>query len=601
MVNKPEIGAYRDPSPGELCCSATCYTAAPELRFSRFVIASAAKQSRAPRAALDCFAALAMTDRFSSTNYGINRLLRASRYSGTVGTAKILDRVARVTSGRQPVSPMALVAILCFVLGLDQLLLWMFLGLLPSWSIAPAIMLVALPAVFLARQPGLGTDYRPTGKMVAACSLIAAIVFLLGGEGRLFYANTDWQVRSAVLHDLTLYPWPFVYDVRSAPDLLRAPIGMYLGPALIGKGIGYHAAEWAMFAQNAAMLSLLFVLGSWLFDTARSRSIALAIFLGFSGMDIIGQLMAGQPLLLSSERWNVAIFTAHLAQVFAVPQHGLAGWIGALLYLLWRDAKIPLTGFLTPIPLLVLWSPLAVMGIVPFAALAGIITLMRRELQPRDIVLAALTLAIAAPSLLYLSSGSGAVGGGGAAIGVSQYVIFELIEVGPYLMGLAFLGWRGRFGGATLAVTAVVLLAAPLIQVGTSSDFVMRASIPALAILALSVADVLVRPSEPSGILWRRVIIGAWLIGLATPAFEIVRAVVYPPAPEVVCSYFGVVPGGFDTYITPLSRANPLIAPANPARIRPNDPARCWTGKWPNPLYREFPERVAPQDRDERL
>lgn len=516
-------------------------------------------------------------------------------------TTTPFDPVSHVVRSWPSVSPTFLVAILCGALGLDQVLLWRFLGLVTVWGLAPGIALVALLPLLL-REPVASRDNcRPRVKVALVCALIAALVFLLGGEGRLVYANTDWQVRAAVLRDLTLDPWPFVYDVRATPDLLRAPLGMYLAPALIGKGLGYHAAEWALFCQNTALLGMLLVLGCWLFDTARSRRIAVGIFLGFSGMDIVGQVLSGQALLLSSERWNVAVFTAHLTQAFAVPQHGLAGWIGALLFLLWRDRKIALAGFLTPIPLLTLWSPFAVMGIVPFAALAATAALAQREVRLRDILLPGLTLAIAMPSLLYLASGSGAVGGRGAAIGVSQYLVFELIEVGPYLAGLAFLGWRSRFGGATLVVTASVLLLAPFIQVGTSNDFVMRASIPALAILALSVADVLVQPSNPARGVWRYTLVGALLLGLATPAFEIVRAFAYPPAPEMQCSYFGVVPGGFDTYITPLAHANRLIAPTNPTRIKPDDPKRCWAGKWPNPLYREFPNRVMPADRDDRL
>lgn len=535
---------------------------------------------------------------------GVNHTLMPLRYLGTMKSRNDPD-LGAVAGDRRTRSPLPLVALLCFALGLDQLLLWSFLGLVPRWAVAPGIVLVALPALLLLRQPGIGVGIRldrsPGPKTVAVCALVAAAVFLLGGEGHLFYANTDWQVRAAVLRDLTLDPWPFVYDVRAAPDLLRAPLGMYLAPALFGKAMGFHGAEWALFAQNTALLTTVFVLGSHLFETTRSRWIALGIFLGFSGMDIIGQLLEQQPLLLSSERWSVAIFTAHLTQAFAVPQHGLGGWIGALLFLLWRDGKLPLTGFLTPIPLLALWSPFAVIGIAPFAALAGLISILHRRLRPADIALPALTLAIALPGLLYLTSGSGAVGGGSAPITVSQYLIFELIEVGPYLTALGFIGRHGRFGGAALAVTTLVLLIVPFIQVGTSSDFVMRASIPALAILALAVTDVLVRPIETEHRLWRNILIGALALGSATPAFEIVRAFVYPRAPEVVCSYFGVVPGGFDTYITPLSRANPLIAPRAPTRIKPNDPARCWTGKWPNPLYHDFPERVAPQDRDERL
>ena len=494
-----------------------------------------------------------------------------------------ISRPQRADTGHYP-----LLALFCLI-AMAQPMLWRFLGLS---ILAQSVGLVALAAAVFLFSRAIKTSplaLRPLdGKVLIIGLAVAATVFVLGSEGRLFYAHTDWQVRRAVLGDLARFQWPFAYEVDGGPHFLRAPIGLYLSPASIGKLIGHDAQEWAMLAQNTALFGCVIALGARLFDRPRTRWLALFMFLGFSGMDVIGQLLDHQPLTLDSERWNVAIFTAHLTQAFGVPQHALAGWIGALLYLLWRDGKLPLVGFLAPLPLLPLWSPLAVMGLIPFAAHAGIETLRHRALRPRDIALPALTTLIALPGLVYLASGSSAVGGGAIALTPSQYLIFEALEVAPYLLALVFIGWRGLFGGATFVIAAAVLLVSPFIQVGQSGDFVMRASIPALAILSLALADTLARPALSEERLWRTVACGAFAIGVFTPACAIYRAVAYPPAPRVLCSYFGVVPHGFSTYVTPLDAVSPLVRPAAPALIHPHDPSPCWSGPWPDPLEEFF-------------
>lgn len=498
------------------------------------------------------------------------------------------------TGPRARISVASIVVVLGALLAVDQVLLWRFLRLVGDGAAAALAAIVIGAAIWVARRP---TRWSPDAiglPTLASAAALAFALMLLGGEGRFFYVTTDWQVRSAVLRDLTLYPWPFAYAVRAEPDLLRAPLGMYLAPAMAGKLFGgQRVAELAMLAQNSFVLTCLFgVAASW-FDTARARWTAAALFIGFSGMDVIGTLLAGQPLAMNPERWNLAVYSAHLSQIFWVPLHGFAGWIGAALYLLWRTRGMPVGWMLAPTPLLMLWSPLALMGLLPFAAHAAIETIRTRRLTIADVAAPVLTTLISLPALLYLASGSGAVGGSAAVLPFNHYVAFELIEVAPYILGLWFIGRDTRFGGiATLALVTALLLLMPYGQVGRSNDFVMRASSPALAILALMVIDRLLQPRRDGDRLWRGIMAGALAIGMVTPAFELWHAVSLPRGPQVRCSYFGVVPGGADTYLTPLALLSPVIAPRGPALIRPHDPTPCWSGPWPGPLlYLDPPQR----------
>jgi hypothetical protein len=485
------------------------------------------------------------------------------------------------TTGRG-IRPATLAGALVSLLLFDQVLLWHFLGLAPPIIIVLA--LLVLPVAFwpLTRHTGAASARLPW-KLLSICFVVSLVVYILGGEGRLFYANIDWQVRGAVLRDLVNYPWPVVYDAAD-PKILRLPLGMYLIPAWIGKHAGFAAAEVALLLQNTLLLTAVLALGSTLFTGMRARLIALGVFLGFSGMDVVGALLTGHPIYGHIEQWNVYQFSSHITQAFWVPQHALAGWIGALCYLLWRDNKAPAAWLFCVVPLSALMSPLAFMGLLPFAAHAAVSVVVRRQLRVQDLALPLLGVLISLPSLVYLTSAADTVGGRFEAPSILQYLSIELFEVVPFLVGLKLATRSDRFGGTTFAIVALILLLAPLAKLGEGIDFVMRISIPALAILSLLVADLFSTPADASARRGRRIVLGAFLIGLATPATEIGRAIFYPRSPAPLCSYVGVIPGGATAYVAPLSRLPAWIRPSEPTLVRPRDPQQCWDWPWPKPV-----------------
>jgi hypothetical protein len=106
--------------------------------------------------------------------------------------------------------------------------------------------LLGLPA-FVLLLAGIGLGLRqfahidcgsPSLKTLSACFGIALAGCLLGGQGRLFYATDDWIIRNAVLMDLVSTAWPPTYDWNGESAILRAPLGIYIVPALVGKAFG---------------------------------------------------------------------------------------------------------------------------------------------------------------------------------------------------------------------------------------------------------------------------------------------------------------------------------------------------------------------------
>jgi hypothetical protein len=463
-----------------------------------------------------------------------------------------------------------------------QSCLWSFLGMPGWWSVA-ALVAAAVVAVAIWRADWAGTVSAGT---LGVCLAVAVCLMVLGGEGRFVYATTDWQVRDAVLGDLGRFAWPFAYDQPGGAKILRAPLGMYLPPALVGKWAGSRAAELALLVQNSVLAAVVLALGSDMFTTRRAKLIGLGVFIGFSGMDVIGQLLIRRSPLLHLDGWAGMQYSSHVTQAFWVPQHALAGWIFAVLYLLWIRRGVPAVAVFAVMPLLALLSPLALIGCVPFAAHVFVAAARRGALSAGDVLWPVLAGAVCLPGLLYLVSGSASVGAGAAPVNWPLYVTFLALEVGGYCYALWLTRAHMRFGAPAAIITVVLLLVLPLVRIGESFDLTARASIPALAILAVMMAAILTddRPAADAGVRTRarRLILVVFVVGLATPLGEIARALVWPTSPGVQCSYIGVVPGGAPTYVAPLTSLPWPIRPATVHLVRPVEPAQCWNGPWPS-------------------
>jgi hypothetical protein len=466
---------------------------------------------------------------------------------------------------------------------LDQWLLWQFLGL-PFW-----LGLIALPpaAILLWRLSTTSAlqAHIPVARLLL-CLASAALLLALGGEGRFFYANIDWQVRDAVLRDMALHPWPFVYVEGGAAQLLRAPIGMFLLPSLVFKAGGAVAGDLALWVQNSLLIGSLLAIGSTLFDTARARMIALVTILLFSGLDIVGTLIFHGYWRDHLEFWFATMqYSSHITQAFWVPQHGFAGWLAALLFLLWHRGRMTLWPLFAILPLTALWSPLALIGAMPFALWAGLSTLAARKLTLDAIGWPAVSVLLALPGLIYLAAAPDGVGIRPYPLQMLYWLIFVTLELLVYALPLLFVLRRQAGRGAPLLIATIWLLVAPFIQIGWSLDFMMRTSIPSLAVLAVLVAEAIATGPSLRLRLWLALML---LIASATGLNEVARAFAQPPSPRGQCSFFGAWDVSFGaypkgSYLAPLDQLPAAIRPAAPARVNVEDPSLCWQGRWARP------------------
>lgn len=509
---------------------------------------------------------------------------------------------SRVRPALKRINPAHLLGALVLAGGIQNLLLLRFIGVGNASVFAAGAIGVLATAFFVARLPIGNAETHPPLARFAACVGISAIIFLLGGEGRFFYANLDWQVRDAVMNDMLQNSWPFAYVSRGTVEILRAPIGMYIFPSLAGKLGGMPAADIVLLAQNTLMLGVLLTLASMMFDALRSRVVALGVFAIFSGMDFLGQMIFSPAAALSPvshmDGWAGIQYSSTATLAFWVPQHALVGWLGAVLFLLWRRGRLPLAGFYAPLPLMALWSPLALMGVVPFALFAGVKTLLARRLTLVDFLLPLATALLSLASLIYLQAGSATVGSGANPLSLRLYLLFQVLETIPYLLALWLLPRSQSFGRDGLLIVTVCLLIFPFFQIGPSADFMMRASIPSLTILALLVSEVVARPRVDAGRREkgaRTMLSVALLIGSVTPAHELLRALVMRPTPYPRCSLLASAdqsilarsmrapsdqPVRHSTYVAAADALPPILRPAKLHPVAPDKSGECWGRPW---------------------
>lgn len=481
-----------------------------------------------------------------------------------------------------------LAAALLSLFALDNLLLLHFWGL--SLPITAALTFVAGTAIAgLCKR--FSADLPPVPyRTFAVAFAIALALFALGGEGRFFYANLDWQIRDAVLRDMASHPWPFAYDIDGTAYFLRAPLGTYLLPAMFGA-----QADTALWISNSLRLALILTLAWHLFESKRERATALTVFILFSGWDAVGMALAsalGQhPFWDHIEVWDQGYqYSSNITLVFWVPQHAIAGWTCALAFLLWRRGLAPVGMFAASIPLVALWSPLAIIGAIPFAAFAALEVLRRRAFNRADVALAVIALTVSLPALLYLQIDAAKVGTHLRATDPMVWGLCIALEVLPFAWPLLQQPALPAIDRPVILLALLLLLVMPLLQVGVSSDFQMRASIMPLALLSIAFAQWIYglsmeKPLRSAAISYALIAIA---LGAVTPLLELRRAVMNRPSPRPHCSLIGVwhkqdnmiVP--YSAYLAPVTTL-PIGLRHLPAVAGGSDPDKCWDRNWALP------------------
>ena len=265
----------------------------------------------------------------------------------------------------------------------------------------------------------------------------------------------------------------------------------------------------------------------------------------FSGMDYLGIVLAtgDMPMFpLRLEWWVPFSYSSFTGQLYWAPNHALALWLATVLfYRHWGHPSLPAL-LLILVPLLVIWTPFAVAGLMPFVGLAVFRKVAFR--QPAGGLGLTWLQGITALYMLWITIrlmtlGVASIQGAPTAayhpaehdLGL-KYALFCLMEFAILALLLAR-NIRHSHGLFWLATAILFLL--PLYQFGPSNDAMLRLSTPCLLVIMLQCMEQLQSCWRQSWQTLRHTTFPALaivlLIGAQTPFNEIWRALNFRKIP----------------------------------------------------------------------
>jgi hypothetical protein len=468
---------------------------------------------------------------------------------------------------------------------LDAAALW-YLALpnlifLASWikpliGVPAAICLAAL--LWFASRSSLRHKSGIAPRLWLVAIVIALVWLFFSGVGHFVYANADWYVRDAVLHDLSTRSWPVQYSVQSdaIPVLLRAPLGYFLPAALIARMVDASLATPLLFVWTLIGVVITFLMMAGPHRRVTAFALLVFLFMFFSGMDLIGYIVLhDQPGIGQHIEWWAFIFqySSITTQLLWVPNHALPGWIVAVWLLRHLDAgTFSIRWAVLLLAMTPLWSPLAAIGLGFLLLVVIAVRLvkggygaspefrmrLREILDPCMLLGSLIVLCLIAP---YLVMASGTVPGNMllsdpksitrllelvAAFVMLEFGVFWLLMLKRYRLDLL------------LTASGVLLLLLPWYRFGPNADLTMRASIPALVVFAVRIGDWFVErllPEEGHKVsedAVASIAMLAFVIGMATPFQELARPfVVSAEAVDTSESVYGSTNGDATHYLAP--------------------------------------------------
>ncbi len=323
------------------------------------------------------------------------------------------------------------------------------------------------------------------------CIGVAFAIFILGGETHLFFPPRDWLIRDAVLSDLSEHGFQVQYQFNDENFLLRAPLGIYIIPALVGKYFGLLSAHIALLTQNAIFLGSIFYL---LMRLGRGwRHIVILIL--FSGLSLLGAALTitlhkrdiASLFIWGIDAWHPYLqYSSSIVQFFWVPNHALPGWWLATLMLLNKRADVDVATIGVFIAGLAFWSPLVILPAVPWLIYLAVRHWRSILLSVRVWmgILIALTFI---PIIIYILIDSTSIPGS-QQLERPDFGFWYVVFVCLQLPAVVFIAVYRRLIDAKyyslIIANLLILLILPFFKFGSNNDLAMRGSIVPLTILS---------------------------------------------------------------------------------------------------------------------
>ena len=273
-----------------------------------------------------------------------------------------------------------------------------------GWLKLPiAILLLIILAVFTAailmdtfRTSANPSSFRINLKQAFSRDSIsgAILVFLLiilwlsfSGVGGVGYQNTDYWANNALLKDLITQDWPVRVSLDGAQVPIVYYIAYYLPASVIGKAFNWIYANIAIFIWTLIGIMLAY---AWFKNISRivfkdkpikSELLLVEIFCLAGGLDYIGYyLLNGNIPRVHIEMWaDLFEYSSNTTLIYWVPQHTVVSWllIGMIVDALYNKQNLKHLGMVVVAG--IIWSPFAIVGIMPYLLMTLFVYLSPRN------------------------------------------------------------------------------------------------------------------------------------------------------------------------------------------------------------------------------
>ncbi len=397
-------------------------------------------------------------------------------------------------------------------------LLIFFWGWLSPLAASAFTLLLSAAVFFLIRKTDKDDFYissmNITWKKLLVVILISVLWCVFAGQGGFIHQSEDHLVRNMVIKDLVRFPWPVTYP--ESDSMLCYYIAHWMVPALFGKAAflasgsaaaGYAVCNVVLLIWSSFGCFLTFMLFSVMTCRKGGKGVFLsvAIFILFSGADIILASKGHFDHLEYGARFFQ--YSSNSTCLFWVYNQAIAAWLATLCILNEKKVKNFAILALFAFP----YAPLPFIGLFLICIARGIIILVKgrkttkflhflgQVFSPQNLLAA---LSIGVVFLLYFGSNQIASGGDtGFRLSsaffdssgslrcptinyLKNYIFFIFTEF--LFLALALFPYKKK--DPLFHFTVIALFFIPFIQVGTSIDFCMRASIPFIIYLCTASA-----------------------------------------------------------------------------------------------------------------
>lgn len=342
-------------------------------------------------------------------------------------------------------------------------------------------------------------------RWAAALMLATGVLWLTGFPGGPY--PWDWFKHWALIDLLAQQPWPVRTELQGQTLGLRFYLAAYLVPAALAKApLALPTVAGTALWLGLGVALLLRAVATGTPGTPRA-GLAMVVFLLMAGADSAAEYtlraLAGLPQSpwfgFHHEWWALDWlgqpfqYSSVLTALSWVPHQSIATLMVALM--LAEESEQPPWAGALGLGLLALWSPFGLLGLLPL--LVWRLVRSRRAWlgDPRQagalLALAAATVPLVLATARYLASELPATGfswpsAAMLAARLSTGLLFCAVELLPFVL---ILGWH-RLREPAVAVSLVTLLLLPCLG-GEPPDFLMRASLGPLGVLAWRAAQVL--------------------------------------------------------------------------------------------------------------